>query len=198
MINDRLVLQRRRTLGEIVSDSFALWSKNWKVFAAVVGPAVMIQILFGLVTLLIAPDFDSTSTSDTLTDEELNQLLKDTALFGGIALLFLPFIWVFYQLTTAAVVVVLSALGEGKEINAGDALDAAQDRTKDLLVASLKSTLIIFLWCITIVGIPIALKRGIQWSLTIQSIMLDNVRGGESLAYSAALIKGGPAKARSS
>jgi len=182
-MNDRrLELRRSRNLGEIISDAFGFLTPNWKTFAAVVGPAVMVQILLQLLILLIVPE----QTIDEGEEIDLGPLL----LLTGVFLASLPVIWVIYQLTTAGVVVVLTAFGEGRTISAGDALDAAQDRARDLLLASLRSTLIILLLTISVIGIPWAVKRFVQWSLIVQGIMIDGVGHGQALGHSAALVEG--------
>jgi len=182
-----IVLNRARGLGDIITDTFSIQGANIGTFALAAGPAVLMNIIFQLVTLLLLPD--GQEYSDTLTDEEVRELLTDLAIFGGIVLAMLPIYFIIYQLSSAAVIAVVAAVGEGRPIKGGDALDAAQDRAKDILLAVLKLTTITILLAITIVGIPWAIKKGIQWSLVTQSVMIDGVSHREALAHSARLVE---------
>lgn len=189
MHDPRLQLNRERNLGEVVSDSFAFFTPRLRVFAATVAPAVLLTIIVQLLFYALLPD-TSVVESDAATDEEVLQFFKDAIPAFAVLLLSLPLIWVFYQLTTAAAVAIIRGIAAGDDVSAGDALDAAQDRTRDLLLASLRSTAIIFLLAVTIVGIPWAIKRTVQWSLIIQGIMLDGVGHREALQHSADLVRG--------
>lgn len=187
MRDQRLELRRVRNLGEVISDSFAFLTPNWKTFAAVAGPAVMITILMQLVFFLLMPESIDT---ENLSDEQAEELLRDALIAAGAVLALLPVMWVIYQLSTAGAVVVLKGIGEGKTLSAGDALDAAQDRAKDILLSSLRSIAIIMLLSFTIIGIPWAIKRSIQWCLIIQCVILDGATHREALNQSARLIEG--------
>lgn len=190
MIDRRLELDRPRSLGEIISDAFAFQGPQWKTFAAAAGPAVLFGILTQLVLFWLLPDTTRLESGETLSDAELREYLGDFAVLGAVLVVLLPVGWVLTQLSTAGVVVVLKAIGNGNPISAGDALDAAQDRAKDLLLASLKSFLVLFLLAITIVGIPWAIMKAVQWSFLTQSIMIDGADHRNALGRSAELVRG--------
>lgn len=190
MIDRRLELDRPRSLSEIISDTFAFQSPQWRTFAAAAGPAVLFTILVQLVLFWLMPDTTRLESGETLTDAEVRQYVEDFAVLGAVLVVLLPVGWVLTQLSTAGVVVVLKAIGESKPIAAGDALDAAQDRAKDLLLASLKSILILVLLCVTIIGIPFALWKAIQWIFLTQGIMVDGATHRTALKYSEQVVRG--------
>ena len=189
MHDQRLNLNRQRGLGDIISDAFAFLTPNWRVFAAAAGPAVVVSILLQIILFALGPDSELTQQED-LTDEQLRELLEDTAIIIGAFLLAMPFAWVIYVLSSASVVVVMKGVGEGQPVNAGDALDAAQDRMKDLLLASLKSFVYIILLMISVAGIPWAIRRLILWLFQAQAIMIDGASHRDALDQSARLVKG--------
>jgi hypothetical protein len=168
-VTNDLILARRRTLSEVISDSFTFFFGAWSRFAAVVAPAVLVGIASSLLL-------------DVFRDDVVATLV--------VTLLSLAVSYVFYQLCSAAAVAVLNAPGMGRMISSGDALDLAQSRAGDILGASLRSTAIVFLFAFTILGIPWAIKRGVQWAFIIQSVMIDQQGGPTALAYSAALVRG--------
>jgi hypothetical protein len=167
-VTNDLVLARRRTLSEVISDSFTYFFGAWSKFAAVVAPAVLVGIASSLL---------------------LDVFREDIAATLIVTLLSLPVSYVFYQLCSAAAVALLNAPGMGRMISSGDALDLAQSKAGDILAASLRSTVIVFLFAITILGIPWAIKRGVQWAFIIQSVIIDQQDGRSALAYSAALVR---------
>jgi hypothetical protein len=167
-VTNDLLLSRRRTLSEVISDSFTFFFDAWSKFAAVVAPAVLIGIASSLL---------------------LDAFKDDVGVTVIVTLLSLPVSYVFYQLCSAAVVALLSARGVGRTISSGDALDLAQSRAGEILAASIRSTVIVFLFAVTILGIPWAIKRGVQWAFIIQSVMIDQQDGRSALPYSAALVR---------
>jgi hypothetical protein len=186
MREQQLQLSRARSLGEIISDTFAFQTPNWRTFAAAVGPAVMISIIQQLVLFALLPGAPAADA----TTEELNTYFEDSLPAIGAFLAILPVAWVFQQLATAGVVFVMQAVGERRQVSAGDALDAAQDRAKDLLLASLRSIAIILLLLVSVIGIPWAIKRVVQWSFLTQAIMVEGAGHRDALQRSADLVRG--------
>jgi hypothetical protein len=163
------VLERERPLGEVIAEAFNLYLASWTRYAAVVAPAILVGIAWSL--LLFA--FED--------NPELSALVY---------LIGLPINFIAYQLVSAAVIALLVAVAAGRDIAAGDALDTAQDRLSDVISASLRSVAIVFLFAITVIGIPFAIYRIVRWALIIQVVMVEGVAGEPSLARSAALVKG--------
>jgi hypothetical protein len=188
MIERRLLLDRARSLGDIISDSFAFQTPQWRAFAAAAGPAVLLGIILQLLIFVLSPDAGRLENNPT--QAEVQAYFEDYARDLAPLLLLIPVIWVIGQLSTAGVVVVLKAMGEGRPVSAGDALDAAQDRAKDLLLASLRSSVILFLLAITIIGLPWAIKKAVQWVFLTQCIMVDGATHRDALKRSEELVRG--------
>jgi hypothetical protein len=162
-------LRRQRDLGAIFNDAFSLLFAGTAGYAWMVAPAILVNIALTLVAFGL--------------DEE--PLLRDGVLFVS-----LPIRLVAYQLVSAAVIASLDARDRGRAIASGDALDVAQSRFGDVVSASLRSTAIVFLLGVTVIGIPWAIKRVVKWAFIVQSIIVDGQRGEPSLAYSEALVRG--------
>jgi hypothetical protein len=162
-------LRRERDLGAIIGDGFALLAAHWSRMAMTVAPAVLVGMAISLLEYGVR---------------------DDVAPLIVVSLLSVPVSIIAYQLVSAAAIAQVDAYDRGRPMAAGEALDAAQARFGDVVSASLRSTGIIVLLGITIIGIPFAIMRAIRWTLIVQSIMLDNQTGESALAYSAALIEG--------
>jgi hypothetical protein len=161
-------LRRQRELGDIISDSWALLKAQLGVYATVVAPSVLVAIAISLIAFAI-------------TDAPNNQLL--------IAAAFLPVQVLVYQLVSAAVVAVLKASEQGRTISAGEALDAAQDRARDVLSVSLR-LMFAFVLIMTIIGAYWGVKKAIQWIFAIPLLIFEELRWDEALFHSERLVQG--------
>jgi len=101
----------------------------------------------------------------------------------------LPITIVVYGLVSGGIIVALME-SEARAPTPDAALEAAQKRLGDLFGASVRSFVIVALFCLTIIGIPFGLYRAIRWALYVQAIMIDGQTGGSSLAYSARIVQG--------
>ena len=156
-------------MGEVISDAFNVFFADWTKYAAVVAPAILVGMAWSLLLYAFEDDPEASAV---------------------LYLVGLPINFIAYQLVSAAVIALMRALHSGREIAAGDALDAAQDRLGDVISASLRSVAIIFLFAITIIGMPFAIYRVVRWAFIIQVVMLEGSQGEPSLKRSAALVKG--------
>ncbi|MPZ48671.1 MAG: hypothetical protein GEU75_05050 [Dehalococcoidia bacterium] len=168
-MTELVTLRQPRDLGRVISDSFAVLGATWTQLCVVVAPAVLVSILIALISVLVA----------------------DVVWLSTVFLLIsLPIDLMAYELVSAAGIALLIAREQRQDISTGDALDAAQDRFRAVIVAAFKTTAISVLLCLTIIGIPWAIKRLVLWAFIIQAIMLDRQTGEASLGYSAGLVKG--------
>jgi hypothetical protein len=152
----------------LVSDTFAIQLAHWQPLAAVAVPAVAVGLAFSLVALLIESDVGS-------------------ALFG---VLTFPVQFVMFVLVGGGTVVYLDNTDRSVAATSADALDAAQAKLGVLLGAAVRSAVIVFLFCITLIGIPLGVYRLVRWAFVSQSIMLDGEQGKAVLAHSAGLVEG--------
>jgi hypothetical protein len=168
-VTDSIPLRQERDLGAVIGDSFSILFAHWPSLAKTVAPAVLVSLAASLLAYGV-------QDSDVL--------------YTIVVLAALPVQFVAYQLVSAAVIANLNSRDMGREIDAGDALDVAQDRFTDVVSASVRATAIAFALFVTIAGIPWAIKRLVKWAFIIQSIIVDGQTGDASLAYSESLVLG--------
>jgi hypothetical protein len=161
-------LQKQRSLGEVVSDTFSLFFANPAAYVVVSLPAAAVNAFFAIVGWTLS---------------------ESVGAFALISLLSLPVLLVVHQVISAAVVAALLASQRGKP-DAGQALAAAVDRFDDLVGAAVRSAVVVFLLCITIVGIPWGIWRAIRWAFIAQAVMVDGAAGDRVLQHSAEQVRG--------
>lgn len=161
-------LSHDRGIADIIGASFNLYSAT---------PAVLLSIA----VLNIPVSLVSTVVS-SLTDRP--------AINGLLALLMLPVELVAYQVISAGIVAALLEFDSGRTASAGAAISAATARFDDLASATLRATAIVFLFCVTIVGIPWGIMRLVRWLFIVQAILVDKQTGDSSLSFSASLVDG--------
>jgi hypothetical protein len=169
-VTDLVPLRRQRDLSTVISDSFTILFASWSDLAMIVAPAVLVGLAFSLIEYGVGDD--------------------DQVITALIVLASLPVQFIAYELVGAAVVAQINGRDLRQTVTAGDALDVAQDRFGDVIGAAVRSTVIVVLLAFTIVGIPWAFKRGVEWAFLTEAIIIDGQKGEPSLAYSAALVLG--------
>jgi hypothetical protein len=162
-------LRQQRDLGSIIGDGFTLLTSRWPLLAMTIAPAILVSVALSLIQY---------------------GLRDETALNLLILFLSVPISIIAFELASAAAVVQLNALDSSRTMTASEALDAAQERFGDVVSASLRSTLIVFLLLVTVIGIPLGIHRAVKWCLMVPSIMLDGQTGETALDYSASLVQG--------
>jgi hypothetical protein len=178
-------LRKQRRLGEVLTDSFNILFAHWRQLAIISVPVVVANIAFSLVVLAITEGLPS-NEEDWTTDEAARFVL----LTGTALLVSVPIIFVLQQLVTGGAVEYLDETNKDKPIAPSEALDRAQDNLGALIGATLRAAVIVFLFCITIVGIPWGIYRAIRWVFLSQVIMIEGLSGEDVLARSAELVQG--------
>jgi hypothetical protein len=168
-VTENVPLRQERALGFVINDSFRILFAYWPSLAKTVAPAVLVSLAAALLAYGVQ---------------------NNGALYSFVVLATLPVQFVAYQLVSAALIASLNSRDQGREIDAGDALDMAQDRFRDVVSASVRATAIAFALMVTIVGIPWGIKRLVKWAFVIQAIIVDGQTGKDSLAYSESLVLG--------
>jgi hypothetical protein len=161
-------LSRNRKLSELISAAFDFYVASPATLFIIATPAVLITLL--------------TAVLSSLTSSDLaNSLLS---------LLTLPLGFVVYQLIAAGIVAALLEIDAGRSVAPGAAFNTATARLDELVGAAFRSTVIIFLFFITIVGIPWAIVRAVRWAFISQAIMIDGQTSATALDYSASFVRG--------
>ena len=184
-------LRKQRRLSEVLTDSFNILFAHLRQLAIISVPVVVANVAFGLVVLAITQDLPTTEeiandTAEFTTDDAL----QVTAL-GAIAFVIgIPILVVLQQLVSGGAVTYLDEADKGTGLAPADALDRAQAQLGPLIGATLRATVIVFLFAVTIVGIPWAINRFVKWIFVSQVIMVEGLRGEAVLARSAELVTG--------
>jgi hypothetical protein len=178
-------LRKQRRLGEVLTDSFNILFAHWRQLAIISVPVVVANIAFSLVILAITEALP-TNEEDWTTDEAVRFVL----LTGSALLVSVPIIFVLQQLVTGGAVEYLDEMDKDNMIAPAEALDRAQGNLGPLIGATLRAAFIVFLFCITIVGIPWGIYRAIRWVFLSQVIMIEGLSGEAVLARSAELVAG--------
>jgi hypothetical protein len=84
----------------------------------------------------------------------------------------------------------LDQIDRGNPVGPASAITMALSRATILIGAGLRSAGIILLHFVSIIGIPRAFVKLIQWSFIHESIMVDAQAGEASLAYCSSLVAG--------
>jgi hypothetical protein len=165
-VTNAVSLRRQRDLGEIVSDSFKVYNG---------GPYIPLLFVLALPTIA------------------LNALVLGVELATPPAiatLLTIPLTWILGALLGTGAIYALDQIDRGNVVRPGEAILEALARADHLIWSSLKSTVIAFLFCFTIVGIPWGIARFISWAFTSEAVMVDNQDGNAALEYSHDLVAG--------
>lgn len=180
MITERIALRQQRDLSQIVQDSFSLYFQNfWPLFriAAVLIPfSILGAVITGLVDVPEEP-FEN--------EDFFSAFWKALALITPVILLALVAQW----LALIAVICALADLNAGQPVRFSRAYGVVFTRLWTLLGAGLRAAFHVFLFYITIIGIPWAIQRGVRWLFIHQAVILDNTSARASLSYSADAVK---------
>lgn len=168
MIEQRIVLRQQRDLGEIIQAAIAIYMQN-------------IWPLFTIAAVIIPVNIASAIFQETLDDPA-------TAAAIGLALTLLQLS--VGLLAGAALIFALSEIDAGRPVDFSSAYDVAFQRFGSLAGAFLRVMFHVFLFAITIIGIPWAIQRLARWSFVQQAVILDGASAKAALSYSADAVAG--------
>ncbi|MCK4575463.1 hypothetical protein KAU34_03560 [candidate division WOR-3 bacterium] len=164
-----------RDFGEIVAETFKLYSKNFlKMIAIVSIPQIMLYIPILAITILYLVHGANT-----------NPFIFIAVYFAMIVVSF-----IFTPLMECAIVYSISARYMGKSICIKDAYRFAFKKLGVALGAAMLASLCIGALTITIIAIPVALYFVFLWSFMFQIAMVEKVSPWRVLLRSSFLIKG--------
>jgi hypothetical protein len=168
----RLDLTRQRTLGELLSETFALFRRHSGVFMTVA------LLVVAPVTLLVEGVWGR-----ALADGPEAKAAQEVSVVAAAlnALVVLP-------LVTAVHVLVVQAAAQGRDMDVGEALRAAGARIGPAIGTVLLYFLATFAGTLLLV-IP-GLWIAIRWYFGMQAVIVDDLPPMRALARSAELVKG--------
>lgn len=174
-------LRQQRDLSQIIEAAFSLYFQNfWPLFriAAVLIPfSIVGAMITGLVELPEGP----------LENEDFFP-----AFWKAMAVI-IPFVLLAVMVQWLALIAVVAALADleaGQPVQFSRAYGVVFNRLWILLGASLRAAFHVFLFYITIIGIPWAIQRGVRWLFIYPAVILDGTSARASLSYSADAVKG--------
>ena len=176
-------MRRRRQAGQIFRATPRIYAKNLPIFVAAGVIFVPVYIAAAAIQWVV---FHLTSIAPLVAlDGRHGAVTAFLALvLGGVGGLFASVI------TTAAVAVILAELDAGRGIQAGRAYRRVLGRWRSLMRGMATELGMVVLLTITIVGIPVAIRRFIRWSLFAEACMLDELPATGALHRSSQLVEG--------
>ena len=176
-------IRQRRDAGEIYRSGFRVYRSRWPLFIGIGLLAIPLGALAAIAQNLL---FGATGLS-ALTDVAVEDPVVGAvaaALFGVFATLIAA------TLVYAASVEALDRIDEGEQPNALDAYRGIVPALLPLAWAMLRMAVVASLLVLTVVGIPFAIVYLIRRTVTLQSIVIEELGGTSGLRRSAELVRG--------
>jgi hypothetical protein len=175
-------LRRERAAGQIIDTSFRVyWEHKWLLV-----PIGLAAVLTGSIAVAAqAVLFNATDLReafDALEDDKIEGFVA--LLVGTLAHGFAPLI------VGAAVVVVLRAIDRGERPGARTVLRGLKGEIWKLVGLGIGGLVAVFLLAATIIGLPFAVKKGVDWALVQQSAAFEGNGGRKAYAGSTGIIRG--------
>ena len=166
-----------RTLGEILSDTFEIYRRNfWKLMAIVAIEYVVLLILFLIfVGILFALQSDG------------GTFVLSVVII--IAILMFATIFVTFLLVQGAVIHAVSEQNIRRPIRIGRAYAFSLEKLGAMLGAAILAGLAVVAMAITIIGIPFAVYFGVRWSFILPAALLEDYSPGAALSRSSELVQ---------
>jgi hypothetical protein len=175
-----LDLDRKRDLGRILDDSFALYRAHWRtllaVSALIVVPVVL--VVYGIGFGWFTGGYDDTTTGDEVQLEDV------LPVFGGL----LAQLLIITPLVTATTVHVVEAAAKGERLTPGQAIRAGLDDFPVLLpaVVLMFGGLVLGFIALIIPGLILT----VRWAVVSQAVVIEDKRGTAALGRSFELTRG--------
>ncbi len=175
-------LTRRRRAGQILRAALGSYRRR---------PDVL--LVFGLVylpTSLVVAGVVSIGSLVPLVRNLLNlagRVSETSVLFALVAGSFASL--VSYIAVNAMVAAYYVPIARGQEGSAPDAIRLAWSRRRDLATGFLRSTVIVTLLMVSVVGIPWGIRQLIRYQFLAQAVVLDDLHGVDALARSSMLVR---------
>jgi hypothetical protein len=175
-------LDQRRRGGQILVASARLYAERWRRFLALGAVFIPISFVSAWVQHIL---FVSTGLKTYLDAAASDRTTAVVALLLGSFGTALA-----YTLVVALVAAALGARLEGRQGGPRDAVRGLIRHLRPLVGAQLRVTLGLALLCLSLVGIPLAVKKAVDWTFTPYEVTVRNRSGRGSLRSSTALVRG--------
>ncbi|MDQ3881426.1 MAG: hypothetical protein M3295_10195 [Chloroflexota bacterium] len=159
-----LPLRRERAAGQVLRAGIALYRR----YALTLVPVGLVSVGFGFAAAWLQEFlFDETGLRavTNIATADINSVL---ALVIGV-----PAYPLALALAGAPVVSALGLVDAGRRVSVWSAIREVAPRLPRLLVVQLGTILIVLLLALTVIGIPLAVKKAVDWTFVPQEVILD-------------------------
>jgi hypothetical protein len=175
-------LRKRRQFGQILGAALRLYRQHAGLFLAIGAVFVPLGLLAGVLQSIVF---------NLAPVEPLLDVVDNRGLSGIIALsIGLLQFGIAYWIVSVAVIAAIAALDTDRPVTLRESYRTVRLNFGPLLRARVRALLIIFLLGITVIGIPIAIYRGVRWTFIEHTMLLDGARREDALGASAAVVNG--------
>jgi hypothetical protein len=161
-------LRQRREFAQIVDAALRTYRQNLPTLDGIAAVAIPLGIAYGIF-------------QEAIKDKVVREVVVNALAAGQLAV---------GLLVVAATLSAIQDIANGVKPGFGRSYDAAFSRFPALAVAELRALFHVFLFAITVVGIPWAIQRFIRWIFVQQTVMLEGAQPKEALSRSAAVVEG--------
>ena len=168
MNEQRVPLQQRRNLSQIIEAAFNLYLQNFRPLLAIAGVVIPLGV----------------------ASAALQTAVEDAAALVTIAIVLGLAQTAVNLLAVAALVASLADIDQGRPADFSHAYDVAFERFWTLAGAILRVVGIVLALAVTIIGIPWAIQRIVRWLFVEQAVMLDGTSARAALSFSADAVTG--------
>ena len=175
-------IDRRRAAGQIMRAAKRIYGRNRRTYIGIGVLFVPLSILAAWLQHLLfdfAPIKAFLDTADSRSVEAAVAVI--VSLFGFA---------VAYTLVIAVTVAALDERAEGRKVRVRRAYRSMLAHFWSLLGANLLITLYLVLLVLTVVGIPWAIKKAVDWSFVPQQVIIETRRPRDAMRSSAAIMRG--------
>lgn len=175
-------VRQPRAFGQLVRASSRIYRRDWRTY-----------VLAGLVSLPLGAAalgaqkwlFDFTGLRPLLNQQANEWLSTILAVFVGSFGHLISF-----TLVGGAVVAAIHLLEHGRAVRVRSVLSTMRPRLVALLGTQLLAIVVVYLLTLTIVGIPLAVKKAVDWTFIQQVVLLEGVSGRRAFGASTAVCRG--------
>jgi hypothetical protein len=175
-------LERRRRFGQILRSSWRIERDRWQLFLGIGALFIPLGIVTAGIQVVI---FNFTPAERWL--EGVDERMFDAVVALAIGALNFG---VTYWLVLNATIAALGESGAGRSVSITGAYKLLWHRLKELFQARIVTLVVLFLFVISIIGIPFAVYYGVRWLFIEQIIQLDGAEPRDARRRSAEIVSG--------
>ena len=185
------IWSRPMGLGDLLDETFRLYRRHWWSFAQAMAVPIVLSTVLTVVTYSpprLPEDIVAATQGRTFLEYLLSAV--DAGLPDPVTWLLWPFQSMFLLFGEAAVVQMANGALRGEPLSVRAAYRSSLPRMVRLIWSTSLAFLTSSLLAATVIGIPLAIYRGIGWWLVSQVVVLEGLSGRSALRRSSGLVRG--------